>query len=103
MAIITQTIRRNEKLVLLAKPTFDGDPADLSLGPTWTCDNLNLLSLIPSNDGLRCEVRAKGIAGVANVTCTATGQTAFTQVIQITILNSLAETLTVEVVGPLEQ
>jgi len=103
MATINTTMTRTQKVTLLAQPLLGGKASILSEKPVWTVNDPLLVTLAPSGDGLLCDVKASGFTGIVIVTCTASGQTALTATVQITITNDFADTLNIKIIGPITQ
>lgn len=62
----------NEQQVTVAiqPQTHKGKPAKLDGVPEWLSDNSDVVTLVPSADGLSCLIKANGIPGSANVQVT---------------------------------
>lgn len=91
--VITKQMFRTQKITIFAEPMLNGLEAPLQAIPTWSIDLPLLATLIPSTDGLSCQVVATGTVGTVLVTFDALGQTAIQQVVQVNIVTDFANTV----------
>lgn len=84
-----------------------GQPAQVQ-SPEWSCDNTDVLSLTPADDGLSCLVKAAGPVGLGTVTLKADadlgdGVTAILGTAEVTIKSGAAVTVELTPGTPEEQ
>lgn len=83
-----------------------GNPATLAAS-VWTCSDETVATIVPSDDGLSCEIIA-GAPGQCRVVCNADatadkGNRAMVALVQVTVVAGKAETIGMEVTDPVEQ
>lgn len=92
--VITTQMFRTQKITIFAEPMLNGLEAPLQAVPTWSVDVPLLATLIPSVDGLSCQVVANGPVGTVKVTFDALGQSAIQLVVSINIVTDFANQVT---------
>lgn len=98
----------HQRLTLsIAPKDRDGDPAPIDGLPSWTFHEGDpaLLNLLPSEDGMSCEVSTNGLIGVGTVLCSADvdlgeGVSTIEEFVEFTIVQSPVTDLDLTATAP---